>query len=245
MNGFATMGNYVIIFIFRHGLVGYRSSDDKFFFPDSDLLIVYGNSSVNTYLSGVKYVRNRILKAVTNNKNSFTGLKIVYSPSEEFSNELSEYGFGFDVVLPVAVIRSAKGKKFKLEKYTVDNLVNFAKDFQAGSLTPYLKSAPIITDKNTDVVHVVAFNFDEIVNDSTKDVMIVFHATWCGHCKALMPKYEQAAKLLKGESNVVLAAMDAVENDIPKPYEVTGFPTIYFVPKDKKSNPISYDVSCF
>ena len=38
---------------------------------------------------------------------------------------------------------------------------------------------------------VVGKNFDEIVMDETKDVLIEFYAPWCGHCKALAPKYEE------------------------------------------------------
>lgn len=38
---------------------------------------------------------------------------------------------------------------------------------------------------------VVAENFDEIVNDENKDVLIEFYAPWCGHCKNLEPKYKE------------------------------------------------------
>ena len=34
-------------------------------------------------------------------------------------------------------------------------------------------------------------NFDEIVNDEDKDVLVEFYAPWCGHCKSLAPKYEE------------------------------------------------------
>jgi protein disulfide isomerase family A protein 3 len=38
---------------------------------------------------------------------------------------------------------------------------------------------------------VVAKNFDEIVNDPERDVLIEFYAPWCGHCKQLEPKYNE------------------------------------------------------
>ena len=41
---------------------------------------------------------------------------------------------------------------------------------------------------------VVAKNFDEIVNDESKDVLIEFYAPWCGHCKSLEPKYTELAE---------------------------------------------------
>ena len=37
----------------------------------------------------------------------------------------------------------------------------------------------------------VAENFDEIVNNENKDVLIEFYATWCGHCKNLETKYKE------------------------------------------------------
>jgi len=35
--------------------------------------------------------------------------------------------------------------------------------------------------------------------------------------------------------------MDATENDVPPQYDVKGFPTIYFVPKNDKDSPRRYD----
>lgn len=37
----------------------------------------------------------------------------------------------------------------------------------------------------------MAENFDSIVNDDSKDVLIEFYAPWCGHCKSLEPKYKE------------------------------------------------------
>ena len=68
----------------------------------------------------------------------------------------------------------------------------------------------------------VAKNFDEIVNDETKDVLIEFYAPWCGHCKNLAPVYDEVAAYLKDESDIVIAKMDATANDVPAPYQVSG-----------------------
>ena len=54
---------------------------------------------------------------------------------------------------------------------------------------------------------VVGKNFDEIVNDNTKDVLIEFYAPWCGHCKQLEPKYTElggkVGKSLRKHSHVI------------------------------------------
>lgn len=41
-------------------------------------------------------------------------------------------------------------------------------------------------------------NFDEIVNDDSKDVLVEFYAPWCGHCKSLAPKYEELGEKVRG-----------------------------------------------
>ena len=53
-------------------------------------------------------------------------------------------------------------------------------------------------------------------------------APWCGHCKALAPKYEKAATrmAIKGHSRV-FAKCDATENTVAKAkYEISGFPSL-------------------
>jgi thiol-disulfide isomerase/thioredoxin len=49
----------------------------------------------------------------------------------------------------------------------------------------------------SDAQVVVAKQFNEIVNDPTKDVLIEFYAPWCGHCKSLAPKYEELAEKVR------------------------------------------------
>ncbi|GMJ01333.1 PROTEIN DISULFIDE ISOMERASE 11, PDI-LIKE 2-1, ARABIDOPSIS THALIANA PROTEIN DISULFIDE ISOMERASE 11 [Hibiscus trionum] len=88
----------------------------------------------------------------------------------------------------------------------------------------------------SSVVVLNADNFDEIVLDKTKDVLVEFYAPWCGHCKYLAPTYEEVATAFKREEDVIIANLDADKHgDIAEKYEVTGYPTLKFFLKGNKT----------
>ncbi|XP_062083502.1 probable protein disulfide-isomerase A6 [Humulus lupulus] len=88
----------------------------------------------------------------------------------------------------------------------------------------------------SSVVELTDENFDEVVLDETKDVLVEFYAPWCGHCKSLAPTYEKVAAAFKLEENVVIANLDADKHrDLAEKYDVSGFPTLKFFPKTKKA----------
>lgn len=88
----------------------------------------------------------------------------------------------------------------------------------------------------SNVVVLSADNFDEIVLDKTKDVLVEFYAPWCGHCKNLAPTYEKVASAFKLENDVVIANVDADKHkDVGEKYGVSGFPTLKFFPKSNKA----------
>lgn len=44
------------------------------------------------------------------------------------------------------------------------------------------------------------------------------------------------------DEDVAIVKMDATANDVPPSFDVRGFPTLFWLPKDKKEKPIPYEV---
>ncbi|KAJ2999736.1 protein disulfide-isomerase precursor [Globomyces sp. JEL0801] len=111
------------------------------------------------------------------------------------------------------------------KKIEDSEIAQFVKDFDEGKLEPVLKSEEIPEDNNGPVITIVGKNFDEIVLDTKKDVLIEFYAPWCGHCKKLAPTWEELGTSLSGNENIVIAKCDGTANDTPG-VTIEGFPTI-------------------
>ncbi|KAM3128480.1 hypothetical protein pb186bvf_019412 [Paramecium bursaria] len=79
----------------------------------------------------------------------------------------------------------------------------------------------------------------KLVLDSDEPWLVEFYAPWCGHCKALAPEYNKAAKALDGIINIGAVDMDA-HKEVGTPYNVSSYPTIKYFGVDK-SEPVLYE----
>ncbi|CAL5365619.1 unnamed protein product [Camellia sinensis] len=163
--------------------------------------------------------------------------------NEDFGRPVSEYfGVSGDAPRVIAYTGNDDARKFVLDSdLTLSSIKSFGEDFLEDKLKPFYKSDPVPETNDGDVKIVVGNNFDEIVLDESKDVLLELYAPWCGHCQALEPIYNKLAKHLKGINSLVIAKMDGTTNEHPRA-KSDGFPTILFFPAGNKSfDPITFD----
>ena len=69
-------------------------------------------------------------------------------------------------------------------------------------------------------------NFDELTASSAW--LVEFYAPWCGHCKKLMPIFEEAST--KVTAQVSLGKVDCTsEKELARRFNIRGYPTVLFI----------------
>jgi len=220
-----------------HGLAGHRTTDNaKDFAAGASVVAYYGVDYVKN-VKGTNYWRNRVAKVCK----EFPAYVCAVSNKDDFQHELTEYGVDYvSGDAPIVAARDAAGLKYKMtDDFSVDTFKAFLTALDAGDIEPYIKSEALPDNEGQGVKTAVARNFDELVTKSEKDVLVEFYAPWCGHCKKLTPIYEELGEKMADE-DVEIVKMDATANDVPPQFNVRGFPTLFWLPKDTKT-PKTYE----
>ena len=71
---------------------------------------------------------------------------------------------------------------------TEENVRAFVTDYVAGKVKRdyFVEPLPANWD-DKPVKYVTAVNYEEFVKTAGKNVLMMFYAPWCGHCKTLVP----------------------------------------------------------
>jgi len=198
---------------------------------------LFVNFDVEKNVKQAKYYLNRLKKAAE----AFKGkILTAIANKADFTHPVQEYGFDKE---EHGLVIEHQQKKFRLDdKFSAESTLKFFQDFIENKLRPFIKSEKIPKSNDGPVKTVVGYTFDEIVNDPEKDVLIEFYAPWCGHCKSLVPKYEELGKKLQSVPTVTIAKIDATANDWDRSrFEVSGYPTLFFVPGKENAQPVKYE----
>ncbi|KAK4483162.1 hypothetical protein RD792_010342 [Penstemon davidsonii] len=157
--------------------------------------------------------------------------------NEEVGKPVADYfGVTGDAPKVLGYAGNDDTKKYILDgEVTFEKIKEFGEAFLEDKIKPFYKSDPIPKNNDGDVKIIVGNNFDDVVLDESKDVLLEIYAPWCGHCQSLEPAYNKLAKHLRSVESVVVAKMDGTTNEHPRA-KADGFPTILFFPAGKKSS---------
>ena len=140
------------------------------------------------------------------------------------------------------LFEAQENKKYRLSAKTITlaAIQELAKDFRAGKLTPYLKAAPVAEDWDDAAVKAISSSqWEDVVLDPSRDVVVEIYAPWCGHCQKLEPLYLKAAEHLDRSysDSLVFVKMDGTANEV-EGLNIGGFPTILAYKKADKATPV-------
>eukprot|EP00792_Barthelona_sp_PAP020_P005101 TRINITY_DN2497_c0_g1_i1.p1 TRINITY_DN2497_c0_g1~~TRINITY_DN2497_c0_g1_i1.p1 ORF type:complete len:366 (-),score=119.17 TRINITY_DN2497_c0_g1_i1:916-2013(-) len=83
----------------------------------------------------------------------------------------------------------------------------------------------------SNVLELTASNFEEKLAEN--NLFVKFFAPWCGHCKALAPKWEKLSSIYNGMPEAVIAEINCDDHrDICSKYNIRGYPTVKLLTKE-------------
>ncbi|XP_049576423.1 protein disulfide-isomerase A2 [Syngnathus scovelli] len=212
-----------------------KESGDKIFSSRIRLhCLLFINSTVESHTALVDQVRP--LAKTHKSKMLFVTIDVV----GDVLFVLEFFGVVVADVPTARIISMDTGKKFKVDTADfVGGLPSLCQEVLDGTAKPYYRSQDVPEDWNKAPVKVlVGKNFESVALDPTKNVFVEFYAPWCGHCKELVPIWDQLGEKYAEHEDIVIAKMDSTANEL-EAFTISGFPTLKYFPAGGKE-PVEY-----
>lgn len=144
----------------------------------------------------------------------------------------------------LAIYDGAKKKKYPFDNskgaFNEKNVAGFVQHFLDGALQPTIMSQDP-PPYDGPVTNVVAKQWEEVVLDAGKDVLLYYHREDCPYCNAMNPVYDTLASMYAAadrRERVVIAKMDINKNDLFE--EIPYVPFIKMFKAGDKGSPVTY-----
>jgi len=164
---------------------------------------------------------------------------------EEIGKLLTE-NLGIDAS-ELPTVRIVRADRERIRKYylegaiTSDSIVGFYNDYKDKKAKRFYLSEPVPTENPDLVKKVVTKSFKDMVLNPENEVLIMFWAPWCGHCRAMMPVYDNVARKTREVPGFIVAKIDLSVNDVEGfGLDIVEYPTILLFTKKDKENPIEF-----
>ncbi|KAH8036592.1 hypothetical protein HPB51_002130 [Rhipicephalus microplus] len=98
-----------------------------------------------------------------------------------------------------------------------EDIKTFVQDVLDGKIKEGMPPLDLLGDSEAHPVELnVDDNFEEVVYDITKDVLVQYYTPQCPRCKLLVPMYEALAEKYKNRKDVVIAKIDITTNEVER-----------------------------
>ncbi|RKL33888.1 hypothetical protein BFJ72_g9670 [Fusarium proliferatum] len=128
-------------------------------------------------------------------------------------------------------IANQQGRAYPMSEkvFNANRVAKHVAAYLAGSLTPSIKSesVPEVSTSQPFLTKLVGSNFDELVFDQSKDVLVEFYVPWCQYCVDLHAVLNQLGSKyveLGLSDKAALATINVDANDVP--IEIDSYPSI-------------------
>lgn len=195
-------------------------------FPSGWLLLDKLDADLLTSIGGVAGVRRDRIVLLWADTNKYSGVAthIGLPPNATFpafAIQMKGHHYVFPVDVPL----------------TAEALATFIDQTLEGKVEATIRSEPLPEpETEKGLTTLVAESFPNYLHKA--DLLVLFYAPWCGHCKNFKPVFASFAEEMEA-SPLVVAQMDATKNDYDRElFPLTGFPAVYFVPAS--GSPVEY-----
>ncbi|XP_077975133.1 thioredoxin domain-containing protein 11-like [Styela clava] len=208
-------------------------TDNSIIFTDNNPFII--DNCTDSIISGIYCKTNRTLQLLTLDLERHKALSRNLGVNEENVYHIGETKIGAVIFDPFNDFRHVMtSSHFHLENFIINYTLGILpQTYHATSL----KIKPCVPTSTSPCVHeITADSFEETVLNNKKDVFLFYYVPCCSACSSISHIYLTLAHLLHHTNPVILARIDAHENELPSHFTVQSYPTFMIFPAGRSAD---------